>query len=152
MLFCCSVDQSCSTLSEPMDCSTLSFLVLHHLPAPDGHSNACPLNWCYQTILFSVIPLSCLQSYATSGSFPMSQFVASGGQSITALASASILPMNIQGWFPLGLTGLISFLPNGLSRVFSSTFQKHHFFGTQPSLWFSSHIHTLLLEKPSLWL
>ena len=144
MLFCCSVDQSCPTLCDCMDCSMPGFPVLHHLPAPDGHSNACPLNWwCHQTISFSVIPFSCLQSFPASGSFPVSQFFTSGGLSIRALASASILPMNIQGWFPLGLTALISLLPKGFSRVFSSTFQKHHFFGNQPSLWSSSHIHIL---------
>ena len=70
------------------------------------------------------------------------------GQSIGASALASVLPMNIQGWFPLGLTGLISLLCKGLSRVFSSTIQKHQFFSAQPSLWSSSHIRTWLLEKP----
>ena len=83
----------------------------------------------------------------------MSRFFASGGQSIGASASASVLPVNIQGWFPFGLTGLISLLSKGLSRVFSSTtIRKHQFFGSQPSLWFSYHIHTWLLEKPQLWL
>ena len=87
--------------------------------------------------------------FPTSGSFPMSQLFASGGQSIGALASASVLPMNIQGWFPLGLTGLISLLSKGLPRVFSSTtVWKHQFFSAQPSLWSSSHICTWLLEKP----
>ena len=86
---------------------------------------------------------SCLQYFPASGSFLMSWLFASGGQSIGASASASVLPMNIQGLFPLGLTGLISLLSKGLSRVFSSTtVGKHHFFGTQPSLWSSSHIHT----------
>ena len=84
--------------------------------------------------------------------FPVGQLFSSGGQSIGALASASVLPV-IQGWFPLGLTGLISFLSKGLSRVFSSTtFQKHQFFGTQPSLWSNSHVHIWLLEKLWLWL
>ena len=74
---------------------------------------------------------------------------ATGGQSIGALGSASVLPVNIQGWFPLRLTGLISLLSKGLSRVFfSTTVQKHHFFGTQPSLWSNSHIHTWQLGKP----
>ena len=78
-----------------------------------------------------------------------SQLLASGGQSTGALASASVLPMNIQDWFALGLTGLISLLSKGLSRVFSNTtVQKHQFFGAQPSLWSNSHIHTWLLEKP----
>ena len=101
-----------------------------------------------QTISSSVIPFSsCLQSFPESGSFPTSQFFASGGQSIRA--SASVLSMNIQDWFPLGLTALISLQSKGLSGVFSNTtIQKHQFFGTQFSLWSSSHIHTWLLEKP----
>ena len=92
---------------------------------------------------------SCLQSFSTSGSFPMSQFFASGGQSIGASASASVLPMNIQDWFRLGWTGLISLQSKGLSRVFSNTtVQKHQFFSAQLSLWSNSHIHTWPLEKP----
>ena len=91
--------------------------------------------------------LLCLQSFPASGSFPVSQLFTSAGQSIRA--SASVLLMTIQGWYPLGLTGLISLLSKGLSRVFSSTtIQKHQFFGTQPSLWFNSLSHTWLLEKP----
>ena len=98
-------------------------------------------------------PFSCPQSFPSSGSFLVSWLFASGGQNIWASASASVLPMNIQGWFPLGLSGLISLLSKGLSRVFSSTtVQKHQFFGTQPSLESSSYIHTWLLEKPELWL
>ena len=86
---------------------------------------------------------SCLQSFPASGSFPMSWLFAPGGQSIGASASTSVLPINIQGWFPLGLTGLISLQSKGLSRVFSNTtVQKHQFFGTQLSLWSNSHIHT----------
>ena len=93
--------------------------------------------------------LCCPQYFPASGSFPMSWFFASGGQSIGASASASVLPMNIQGWFPLGLTGLISLLSKGLLRVFSSTtFWRHQFFNTQPFLWSNSHIHTWLLERP----
>ena len=92
--------------------------------------------WCYLTISSSVLPFSsCLQSFPASGSFPMSQLYASGGQSIELSASASVLPMNIQGWFPLGLTGLISLLSRELSSIFSSTtVQLHQFFGTQLSL------------------
>ena len=83
------------------------------------------------------------------GSFPMSQFFASGGQSIRVSASASVLPLNIQDWFLLGWTGWISLQSKGLSRVFSnSTVQKHQFFCAQFSLWSNSHIHTWLLEKP----
>ena len=84
--------------------------------------------------------------------FPMSQLLSSGCQRTGASALASVLPMNIQGWFLLRLTGLSSLLSKGLSRVFSSTtVWKHQFFSTQPSLWSSSHIHTWLLEKPQLW-
>ena len=117
-------------------------------PTPGACSNSCPLSrWCHPTISSSVVPFSsCPQSSPASGSFPMSQFFASGGQSIGA--SASVLPMNIQDWFPLGVTGWISLQSKGLSRVFSNTtVQKHQFFGTQPSLWSNPHIHTWQ-EKP----
>ena len=87
--------------------------------------------------------------FPASGSFPMSWLFVSGGQSTAASASASVQPMNIWGWFPLGWTGLTSLQSEGLSRVFSNTtFWKHQFFGPQPSLWSNSHIHTWLLEKP----
>ena len=117
---------------------------------PGVYSNSCPLSrWCHPTISSSVVPFfSCLQSFAASGSFQMSQFFASGGQSIRVSALAPGLPMNIQDWFPLGWTGWISFLSKGLSRVFNNTVQKHQFFCTQLSLWSNSHIHTWLLEKP----
>ena len=124
------------------------------LPCPSPSSivcsNSCPWRqWCYPTISCSVSPFSYLQSFPASGSFPMSCLFASGGQSIGDSASASVLPMNIQGRFPLELTGLISLQSKGLSRVFSNTtVQKHQFFGTQPSLWSNSHIHAWLLEKP----
>ena len=101
---------------------------------PGAYSNSCPLSWWYHpTISWSVVPFSShLQSFPASGSFPMSQFFASGGQSIGASASASVLPVNIQDWFLLGLTVFISFQSKGLSRVFSNTtVQKHQFFGTQ---------------------
>ena len=101
-------------------------------------------------ILFALF-FSCLQSLPASGSSPMNWLIESGGQSIKNSASASVLPMNIQDWFLLGLTGLISLLSQGLSRVFSSTTgQKHQFFGAQLSLWANSHIHMWLLEKPSV--
>ena len=122
-------------------------------PAPRVYSNACPLSqWCHPTVSSSAVPFSsCLQSFPTSGSFQISQFFASGGQSIGA--SASVLPMNIQDWFPLGWTGWISLQSKGLSRVFSSTIvQKHQFFGAQLSLQTNFHIHTWLLEKLYLWL
>ena len=120
-------------------------------PSPGACSNSCPLSWwCYPTISSSVTHFSCPQSFPASGFFfPMSQLFASGGQSIGTSASASVLPMNIQDWFPWGLTGWISFQSKRLSRVFfSTTVRKHRFFGTQPSLWSSSHIHKWLLEKP----
>ena len=90
---------------------------------PGACSNSCPLSqWCHSTISTSVVPFSfCPQSFPASGSLPMSWLFTSGGQSIGASASASVLAMNIQGWFPLGLAGLISLLTQGLSRVFSST-------------------------------
>ena len=116
-------------------------------------SNSCPLNqWCHSTISSSVTTLtSCLRPLPASGSFPVSQFFASSGQSIGVSASASVLPINIQDWFPLRLTGSISLLSKGLSRVFSNTtVQKHQFFSTQPSLWSSSHICTWLLKKKTI--
>ena len=97
----------------------------------------------------TVVPFSCFQSFLASGSFLMSQFFASGGQSIGVSASVSVLPMNIQDWFPLGLTGWISLQSSGLSRVFSNTIvQKHWCFSSQLSLswWSKSQIHTWLLE------
>ena len=122
---------------------------MHHQLPELAHS--CPSSrWCHPTISSSVVPFSsCLQSLPALGSFQMSQFFASGGQSIGASVSASVFPMNIQDWFPLRWTGLISLQSKGLSRVFSNiTVQKHQFFGVQLSLWSNSHIHTWLLEKP----
>ena len=116
---------------------------------------SCPLSQgCYPAISSSVTPFfSCPQSFPASGSFLMSHLFISDGQSIGASASPSVLPMNIQDWFILGLTGLISLLFKRLSTIFSSTtIWKHQFFGTQPSLWFNSHICTWLQEKPQLWL
>ena len=120
-------------------------------PTPEAYPNSCPSRrWCHSTISFSVIPFSSfLWSFLASGSFPMSQFFVSGGQSTWVSASASVFPMNIQDWLPLGLTGLISLQSKGLSIVFSNTtVQKHQFFSTQLSLWSNSHICTWLLEKP----
>ena len=119
-------------------------------PIPGACSNSCPLSqWCHPTISSSVILFSsCLQSFPASGSFPVSQLFTSGGQSTGASASASVLPMSGQDWFPLGLTDLISLQSKGLSRVFSNTTaQKHQFFSAQLSLWSHCHIHTWLLEK-----
>ena len=112
-------------------------------------SNSCPLSqWCHPMILSSVVPFSSwLQSVSASGSFLISQLFTSGGQNIGT--SASVLVMNIQDWFPLELTGLISLQSKGLSRVFSNTtVQKHQFFDVQPFLWSNSPIHTWLVEKP----
>ena len=106
-------------------------------PTPSVYSNSCPLSrWCHPTISSSVSPFSaCPQSFPGSGSFQKSQFFATGGQSIGGSASASILPMNIQDWSPLGWTGWISLQFKGLSRVFSNTtVQKHQLFGAQLSL------------------
>ena len=118
-------------------------------PSPTPRNYLWPLSWwCHPIISSSVIPFSsCPQPFPASGSFQMSQLFASGGQSIEV--SASVLPMNIQDWFPLGWTGWISLQSKGLSRVFSTTtVQKHQFFRAQLSLQFNSHIHTWPLEKP----
>ena len=120
-------------------------------PTPGACSNSCPLSqWCHPTISSSVVPFSsCLQFFPASRSFQMNQFFTSGSQSIGVSISTSVLPMNIQDWFPLGWTSWISLQFKRLSRVFSNTtVQKHQFFSTQPSLWSNSHIHTWLLEKP----
>ena len=119
--------------------------------SPGVCPSSCPLNrWSYPTTSSSATPFSfCLQSFPVSGCFPMSWLFTPSGQSIGASASGSVLPMNIQCWFPLGLTGLISMLSKGLSRVFfSTTVRKHQFFSAQPSLWSNFHICTWLL----LWL
>ena len=112
-------------------------------PSPGVCSTSCPSSrWCHPTILSSIVPFSfCLQPFPTSWLLPL------GGQSIGT--SASVLPMNIQGWFSLGLTVLNSLQSEGLSRVFSNTkVQKHQFFSAQPFLWSNSYIHTWVLEKP----
>jgi len=120
---------------------------------PGVCSNSCPLSrWNYLNISSSAALFSfCLQSFPASESFQMSQLFASGGQRIGA--SATVLPMNIQGWPPFRLTGFISLQSKELSRVFlSTTIRKHQFFGIQSSLWSNFHIHTWLLEEPQLWL
>ena len=106
-------------------------------PTPGVYSNSCPSSrWYHPTISSSIIPFSShLQSFPASGSFPVSQFFASGGQSIAVSASTSVLPVNIRDWFPLGWTGWISLQSKGISRVFfNTTVQKHQFFSTQLSL------------------
>ena len=120
-----SAIQSCLTLCELIDCSTPGFPFLHHLPVC---SNSCPLSrWCHPTVSSSLVPSSFHpQSFPPPGSFPVSRFFSLGGQSIGVSASASILPVNIQAWFPLGWTDLISLLFEGLWRVFSSTTTRKH--------------------------
>ena len=146
---CCSVTKSSLTLCDPMDCSITRLPCPS--PSPTVCPGSCPLNlWCHPTIQSSVaFPSFCLQPFPASGSFPMNWLSASGGQSIGASASASVLSTNIQGLFPLRLTGLISLKSKGPTRVFSSTaVRKHRFFSAQPSLWSNSHISTWLLERP----
>ena len=118
-------------------------------PTPGIHPTSCASSrWCHPATWSSVIP-SCPQSLSASGSFPISQLFAWGGQSIGVSASASVLPMNTQEWSPLGWTGWISLQSKGLSRVSSNTtVEKHQFFGTQLSSQSSSHIHIWPLEKP----
>ena len=129
---------SCSVVSNSLHPHGLQHTRIHcPSPSPRVCSNSCPLSrWYHPTISSSVIPFSsCLQSFPASGSFQMSQLFPSGGQSIAVSTLTSFLPMNIQDWFPLGLTGLISLQSKGLSRVLSNyTVQKHQFFSTQPSL------------------
>ena len=143
---CCSVAKSCPTLCCPMNCIMASFPVLLCLPEP-AQIHVPLSQWCYPAVSFSVNPFSsCLQFFPAWDSFPMSQLFASGGQSIGVSATASVLPKSIQGWLPLGLTGLISLQSKGLSKVFSSTtVWKCQFFGTQPSLRSDSNICTWLL-------
>ena len=158
MVFLCFTFCCCSVTARS---NSLWSHELQHarLPCPSLYprvcSNSCPLSWwCCLTISSSAALFSfCLQSFPASGSFPMSQLFASGGQSVRVSISASVLTMNIQSWFPLGLTGLTFFQSKGLSRVFPSTIiWRHQFFGAQPSLWSKFYIHTWLLEKPLLWL
>ena len=119
-------------------------------PTPGVYSNSCPLSrWCHPIISSSVISFSRLQCFPASGSFPVSQFFTSGGQSIGVSASTSVLPMNTQDWSLLGWSGWISLQSKGLSRVFSNTtVQKYQFFGAQPSSQSNSLIHTWPLENP----
>ena len=132
------------TLSTAAHHASLSFTISRSL------LKLCSVSqWCYLTISSSAAPFSsCLQSFPSSGFFLMSWLFTSGGQSIGASASASGLLVDIQDWFLLGSTGLISLLSKGLSQVFSSTtIWKHQLFSAQPSLWSNSHICTWLLEK-----
>ena len=147
IICCCSVTQLCLTLCDPMGCTMPGFPVFHQL---------LELAQTYVYWVNDVIqpshPVthfsSCLHSFPASGSFLVSRNFASGRQSIVASASGSVPSMNIQDWFPLGLTDLIFLLSKGLSRVFSNTtVQTHQFFGAQPYLWANSHIHAWLLEN-----
>ena len=144
-----SVTQSCLTLCDPIDCNTPGFPV-HHQCQELAQTHVHLVGDAIPAISSSVILFSsCPQSFPASGSFPMSQFFASGGQSIGVSTSASVFSMNIQGWFPLGWTGQITLQSKGLSRVFSNTtVQKHQFFGTQLSSQSNFHIHTWPQEKP----
>ena len=130
-----SVQFSHSVVSDSLQSHGLQHArLLCPSPTTRAYSNSCPLSrWCHPTISSSVIPFSsCPQSFPASGSFQMSQFFTSGGQSIGISASTSVLPVNIQDWFPLGWTDWISLQSKGLSRVFSNTtVQKHQFFGGQ---------------------
>ena len=145
---CCSVTKLCLTLYDPMAAA-------HQVPLSYMISQSLLKFLSIESVMLSnhlilCYPLFLLPSiFPASGSSPMSWLFSLGGQSVGASASASVLLMNIQGWFPSGLTGLISLQCKGLSRVFSNTtVQKHQFSDAQPSLWFNSHIHTWLLEKP----
>ena len=146
LVFCSDFLRIKSALGR-FSCSVVSYSLRPHglqhagppcpSPTPRVYSNSCPLSqWCHPTVSSSVFPFSsCLQSFPASQSFQMSQFFVSGGQSIGVSASTSVLPMNIQDWFPLGWTGWISLQSKGLSRVFSNTtVQKHQFFSVQLSL------------------
>ena len=138
VLLFCSVQFICSVMSN----SLLSHGLQHaRLPCPSPTPGACSNSclsswWCHPTISSSIVPFSsCLQSFPASGSFQMSQLFTSGGQRMRVSASASVLLVNIQDWFPLGWTGWISLQSKGLSRVFSNTtVQKHQFFGAKLSL------------------
>ena len=140
---------SCSVMSDSLRPHGLQHARLPCLsPTPGAYSNSCPSSqWCHPTISSTVVPFSsCLQSFPASGSFPMGQFFTSGGQSIGVSASVSVLPMNIQDWFPLGLSGMISLQSKGLSRVFSNT--------TVQKQWFWSPRKkpvTVSTFSPSIW-
>ena len=134
-IVCCSVQFRCSVMSDSLrphepqharpPCSS---------PAPGVHPNSCPLSqWCHPTISTSVVPFSsCPQSFPASGSFQMSQFFTSGGQSFGVSASTSVLPMNTQDWSPLGWVGWISLQSKEISRVFSNTTVPNHQFFCAP--------------------
>ena len=141
-----SVQFSCSVMSDPLRSHGLQ----HTRPpcplTPRVYSNSCPLSWrCHPTISSSVLPFSSPQSFPESGSFPMSQLFASGGQSIGVSALTSVLPMNTQDLSPLGWTGWMSLQSKGLSRVFSNITVQHQFFGNLNQCHFISDSHTASL-------
>ena len=146
-----SVQFSCSVMSDSLRPHELQHTrSLCPSLSPRDCSNSCPFSqWCHLIVSSSVAPFSsCPQSFPASESFPMGRLFTPGGLSIGTSALASVFPMNFLGWFPLGLTGLVSLLSKRLSRVFSSTtIQKHQFFSTQLFLWSDSHIRTWLLGK-----
>ena len=143
-----SITQLCPTLCNTMDCNTPGFPVHYQLSQftqTHVHRVRDVIQPSHPLVPFS----ACLRSFPASGSFPMSQFFTSGGQTTGVSVSASVPPMNTLDWSPLGWTGWISLQSRVLSRVFSNTtVQKHPFFGAQPSSQFNSHIHTWPLEKP----
>ena len=144
---CLSVKFSHSVVTDSATPWTAACQASLSITTPRACSDSCPLSqWCHPTISSSVARFStCLQSFPTSGPFPMSELLPLSSQNIGV--SVSVLP--IQDWFPLGWTGWISLQSKGLSRVFSkTTVQKNQFFGTQLSLWSNCYIHTWLLEKP----
>ena len=147
-LSCCSVTKSCLTLCNPRDYSTPGFSVLHCLPEFAQIDVRELLMLSNHLILYCPLLLLAFSLSQHQGLFQWIGFLHQVAKSIGASASASVLPVNIQAWFPLGLTGLI-LVVQGLSKVFSSTtIQKYQFFDAQPVLWSNSHIHTWLLEKP----
>ena len=144
-----SVQFSCSVVSDSLQSQGLQHARLPVITNSWSLLNSCPSSrWCHPTISSSAVPFSCLQSFPTSGSFPISEFFTLGRQCIGASASASVLPMNIQDWFPLGWTGRISLQSKGLSRVFSNTtVQKHQFFGIQLSFRISQDLNIHFLAS-----
>ena len=147
----CLVTKSCPTLRSSMYCSVPDFPVHHCLPEFAQKF----VHWVSDAIQqsYPLSPPSLALNFSWIRVFSNELALGISGQTIRASASASVLPLNIQGWFPLGLTGWISLLPKGLSRVFfNTTVQKNQFFSTKLSLWSNSHIHTWPLEKPQLWL
>ena len=146
--FCRLVTKLCTNLCDPMDCSMTHFPGLQYIPGVCSNSYSLH-QWCYPTISSSVTPFSSNpQCFPGSGSFPMSWLFALGAQSIRASASPSVLPMNIQGWSPLGLIDLSSCcLKTSQDSSPTSQFRKHCCCGAHPVLWSNSHIYTWLLEK-----